>query len=138
MGSFMLGGKISGNDEGKYELQGAAAYRYKSCVVSASCSNNCSLLNTALYAEPYKNVSFGATCKLSLTEKVNPAIAFGVRIKSLSVNEARVKIDTEGKIGLFYKWAITKSITGSVTGSMDFNDLLNGSHRLGCGLEVRI
>ena len=123
---------------GKYELQGAAAYRYKSCVVSASCSNNCSVLNTALYAEPYKNVSFGATCKLSLTEKVNPAIAFGVRIKSLSVNEARVKIDTEGKIGLFYKWAITKSITGSVTGSMDFNDLLNGSHRLGCGLEVRI
>ncbi len=138
MGNFMVGGKVSGNDEGAYEVQEAAAYRYKSCVVSASCCEKHTVLNTALFAAPYKNVLFGATCKLSLKDAVKPAIAFGVCIKPSLSNEVRVKVDAEGKLGMFYKQAVTDFITASVTGSVDFNNVLGGTHRMGFGLEIRV
>lgn len=138
MGNFMIGGKVSGDDEGSYDVQGAAAYRYKSCVVSASCCEKHTVLNTALFAAPYKNVAFGATCKLPLKETMKPAIAFGVCIKPSLSNEVRVKVDAEGKLGMFYKQEVTDSITASITGSVDFNNVMSGAHRMGFGLEIRV
>ena len=70
MGNFMVGGKVSGNDEGAYEVQEAAAYRYKSCVVSASCCEKHTVLNTALFAAPYKNV----LCKIYKVDDPNAAM----------------------------------------------------------------
>lgn len=134
----MLGCKVCGTKSEISASEVAAAYRYKKCVFSAATCENHSAVNAAMYVKHFKNVQVGATCKLSLTEVKDPAIAFGCCVKPTSTSEVRTKIDSQGKLGLFTKYAFSKNVTLSATGSLDFNNVFKGSHNLGMAMEIRI
>ena len=134
----MVGCKLSGAKDQISATEYAAAYRYKKCVFSAATCENHTAVNTALYVKHFKNVEVGATFKLSLTEVKDPAIAFGCCVKPSASSEVRTKIGADGKLGLFSKYAFSKNVTLSVTGSVDFNNVLKGAHMMGMAMEIRI
>ena len=134
----MIGCKASGNKEKLSATEMAAAYRYKKCVFSAATCDNHTAVNAAFHVKHFKNVEVGATCKLSLTEVKDPAIAFGCCIKPSNVSEVRTKIGADGKLGVFTKYAFTKNATLSITSSFDFNNMIKGTHSMGMAMEIRI
>ena len=134
----MLGCKFMGTTEKLTASEVAAAYRYKKYVFSVATCDNHSSLNTAMYVKPFVNVQVGATCKLSLTEVKDPAIAFGCCVKPTPTSEVRTKIDAEGKLSLYSMYAFSDNVTLSITGSMDYNNMLKGSHNVGMAMEIRI
>ena len=134
----MFGCKVQGTKEGVSAVEAAAAYRFKECVFSLATLSNHTALDFAVYAKPYKNVQFGADCVLALKEAKNPAIAFGMCTKPTKSSEMRTKIAMDGKIYGFYKTAMSKNVTVSVSGAVDYNNMMNGTHKVGVAVEMRI
>lgn len=134
----MVGCKVAGTKDSVSATELAAAYRYKKCVFSAATCENHTAVNAALYVKHFKNVEVGATCKLSLTEVKDPAIAFGCCVKPTTTSEIRTKIGADGKLGLFTKYAFSKNVTLSMTGAADFNNVFKGTHTMGMAMEIRI
>lgn len=134
----MLGCKIQGTKDGVSAVDFATAYCFKECVFSVSSICNHTAVDAAMYIKPYKNVSFGADCVLSLTEAKNPAIAFGVCMKPTTSSELRTKVGNDGKLYGFYKTLVSKNVSLSITGAVDYSNIMSGSHKVGIAMEMRI
>ncbi len=134
----MIGCKVQGTKDGVSAVDVATAYRFKECVFSLASIRNHTGVDAAVYIKPYKNVSFGADCVLSLTEPKNPAIAFGVCLNPTTSSELRTKVDSDGKLYGFYKTSVSKNVSLSVTGAVDYANIMSGSHKVGIAMEMRI
>ena len=134
----MVGCKVQGTKDGVSAVDVAAAYRFKECVFSLSSIRNHTGVDAAVYIKPYKNVSFGADCMLSLTEAKNPAIAFGVCLNPTTSSELRTKVGSDGKLYGFYKTSISKNMSLSLTGAVDYTNMMSGSYKVGIAVDMRI
>ena len=134
----MVGCKVQGTKECVSAVEAAAAYRFKECVFSMATLGNHTAVDLAVSAKPYKNVQFGADCVLALNEAKNPAIAFGMCMKPTQSSEMRTKIAMDGKIYGYYKTSMSKNVTLSVSGAVDYNNMMNGAHKVGVAVEMRI
>lgn len=95
-------------------IDAAVAYNYKDAVFSLGTMNYCTILKGAIFAEPYRNVRFGATMELPLEGK-SPELAFGCAVKPSRDSETRVKVNTTGCVSLYYKGVANDHLTYSFT-----------------------
>lgn len=110
-----MGCKMQGSTEELVEsIDAAVAYRHKDAVFSFGTMNYCTVLKGAIFAEPYRNVRFGATMQLPLEEKT-PGLAFGCAVKPSRYSETRVKVDTKGRVSMYYKGVANDKFTYSFT-----------------------
>lgn len=135
--SVLAGVQLTRSKEGENKIDVAAAYKYKSIVLSLATCNSFKEVSSALYTKCRKNVELGATCSMPIAS-MEPQIAFGVRILPSSSSEFRTKVTADGKLAVFYKTSIRKNITVSATGSVDFNNMINGTHKIGIAMEARL
>lgn len=81
-------------------------------------SEYCTILNGAIFAEPFRNVRFGATMDLPLEGKA-PELAFGCAVKPSRNSETRVKVDSKGFVSMYYKGVMNDHFNYSFTLNVD-------------------